>query len=77
MPIYEYACQACDKKFEKLVRSMTSKEKIACPACGSTRTERTMSVFAVASQGAAEAVNHKRKSAGDAGARGRVRWSEG
>ena len=40
MPIYEYACKNCDTKFEKLVRSMNSSEKVDCPKCGSTKTSR-------------------------------------
>ena len=54
MPIYEYACRSCEKKFEKLVRSMSSQEKIPCPACGSVKTARAMSVFAVGAGGASE-----------------------
>lgn len=53
MPIYEYACRECDARFEKLVRSMSpsgEQEKVACPECGSKRTERALSVFAVASE---------------------------
>jgi putative FmdB family regulatory protein len=52
MPIYEYACKACNSKFEKLVRSMTSEEKVACPSCGSKKTVRELSVFAVSAESA-------------------------
>ena len=55
MPIYEYACKSCDAKFEKLLRSMSSQEKIACPKCGSDKTARTLSVFAVAKDSAKSA----------------------
>jgi len=48
VPIYEYACKACDAKFEKLVKSMSGDDTIACPECGSRNTVRTLSVFAVA-----------------------------
>jgi len=48
VPIYEYACKECDNRFEKLVRSMGSDERVDCPSCGSKQTARTMSVFAVA-----------------------------
>lgn len=49
MPIYEYVCEECGKSFEHLARSMASRnEKVACPACSSAKTERKMSVFAVA-----------------------------
>jgi putative FmdB family regulatory protein len=47
MPIYEYACEKCDAKFEKLVRSMSAGEKVECPSCGSKETARAPSVFAV------------------------------
>jgi len=32
MPILQYKCTACDKKFEELVKSHT--EKVVCPDCG-------------------------------------------
>ena len=54
MPIYEYACKACEKKFEKLVKSMNSTEPVACPKCGSIKTSRALSVFAVGAESAKE-----------------------
>jgi putative FmdB family regulatory protein len=47
VPIYEYTCNACNEKFDKLIKSMSSSEKIKCPKCGSGKTERALSVFAV------------------------------
>lgn len=47
MPIYEYTCQECREKFERLVKTMDGKTNPACPSCGSKKTERAMSVFAV------------------------------
>jgi putative FmdB family regulatory protein len=52
MPIYEYSCKACDAKFEQLQRTMSSDAKVKCPTCGSTKTARAMSVFAVGAEGA-------------------------
>ena len=52
MPIYEYTCKSCEKKFEHLQRSMKSGEKVKCPECGSTKTARELSVFAVGVNGA-------------------------
>jgi putative FmdB family regulatory protein len=52
MPVYEYTCQACNAKFDRLVRSMTAADgesRPKCPACGSDRTARALSVFAVSS----------------------------
>ena len=51
MPIYEYKCQACDAKFEQLVRSMGDEPKVKCPDCGSPKTARALSVFAVSTGG--------------------------
>lgn len=50
MPIYEYICKSCQTKFERLIKSMTSANGIACPKCGSKQTARAMSVFAVGSE---------------------------
>ncbi len=49
MPIYEYTCSSCKTKFEKLVRSMAD-QSAQCPNCGSKKTQRELSVFAVASE---------------------------
>ena len=51
MPLYEYTCGDCDTQFEKLVKSMSGDEKIECPKCGSKKTARALSVFAVGAQG--------------------------
>jgi len=47
MPIYEYECRACEAKFEQLQRTMSSDAKVKCPECGSVKTARALSVFAV------------------------------
>jgi len=48
MPIYEYACKKCSKKFDHLARTMSASDvKVKCPECGSTDTARALSVFAV------------------------------
>jgi putative FmdB family regulatory protein len=48
MPIYEYRCQNCGHRFEKLVR--TSNQAV-CPACDGARLERLLSAFAVGAAG--------------------------
>lgn len=52
MPIYEYTCQNCHKTFEKLVRTMNGPGKVPCPECGSVKTARALSLFAVGAEGA-------------------------
>lgn len=45
MPIYEYACRDCGRRFETLVRTGTVPE---CPACRSRALDKQLSVFATA-----------------------------
>ena len=52
MPIYEYKCRTCGRRFEML-RSMRDGHAVAeCPACGSGETNRLLSVFAAQTAGA-------------------------
>ncbi len=46
MPIFEYVCGDCHREYEELVRSDDRAARPPCPACGSRRTERKLSVFA-------------------------------
>jgi putative FmdB family regulatory protein len=48
MPIFEYACRDCGKRFELLVRQSTV---IECPSCKSQTLEKQLSVFAATSKG--------------------------
>ena len=50
MPIYEYTCEKCKTRFEKLVKSMGRAEAAACPKCGSVKANRSLSVFAVGAE---------------------------
>lgn len=43
MPIYEYACPACDKTFETLVIRKSDEGEVACPTCHTPRVSRVMS----------------------------------
>lgn len=49
MPIYEYFCDACDKKFETLVRSG---EVPSCPQCGSRDLKKLLSTCGFVSKSA-------------------------
>jgi putative FmdB family regulatory protein len=46
MPIYEYRCEACGDKFEKLVRRASDLMETGCPACGGKHLEQQYSTFA-------------------------------
>jgi len=46
MPIYEYACQDCGSKFEKLIRRDSDLDTLSCPSCGEKHLNRQHSTFA-------------------------------
>jgi putative FmdB family regulatory protein len=45
MPIYEYRCKKCEKRFEEYL-STSTKAAPPCPKCGSTDVARLVSSFA-------------------------------
>jgi|HubBroStandDraft_2_1064218.scaffolds.fasta_scaffold2069233_1 putative FmdB family regulatory protein len=50
MPIFEYLCEDCGTKFEKLVRRPASDE-VLCPSCGQSHLEQQLSTFAAPGNG--------------------------
>ncbi len=46
MPIYEFRCEDCGDRFEKLCFSPRDEEEAHCPRCGSHRVRREFSTFA-------------------------------
>ncbi len=60
MPLYEFRCQCCGERFERLVRATASAASagesngaIVCPRCQDTRVERLFSAFAATAKGPA------------------------
>jgi putative FmdB family regulatory protein len=51
MPIYEYRCEDCGTKFEKLVRRVSEAPELACPACGQHHLKQELSTFAAHASG--------------------------
>jgi putative FmdB family regulatory protein len=49
MPMFEYACNDCGKKFEELVHS--DHEQVECPTCHSHNARKLLSVFAASAGG--------------------------
>jgi putative FmdB family regulatory protein len=43
VPVYEYRCLACGKKFAVLVGMTAEQDDEACPHCGAARSERLVS----------------------------------
>jgi putative FmdB family regulatory protein len=49
MPLYEFRCEKCGRRFEELVTN--SSQKVACPNCDSEDVEREFSLFASSATG--------------------------
>ena len=61
MPLFEYACQACDHEFETLVRNGQAP---TCPSCESPRLRKRQSTFAARSVGGSSSVSEVPTSGG-------------
>lgn len=46
MPLYEYVCQRCRRRFEVLQRVGEGSEGLVCPDCGASELEKQFSTFA-------------------------------
>ena len=55
MPIFEYSCDDCGTKFEKLVRRSADAEAVRCPGCGQDHLTTEYSRFAARSGAAKSA----------------------
>ncbi len=51
MPIYEYRCQKCNTKFEKIFLPQERQDNIACPACGSSDVKKQLSPAGIRPKG--------------------------
>ncbi len=47
MPLYEYHCRACGKRFDEMRRMAERLNAPPCPTCGSEQTELAISAPAV------------------------------
>lgn len=45
MPIFEYVCQQCGARFEKLILSSQRSKSLRCPQCGTENVEKAISLF--------------------------------
>ena len=51
MPIYEYLCESCGDKFERLVRRSEDVLESGCPSCGQKHLKQEYSTFAAQTGG--------------------------
>ena len=68
MPIYEYVCDDCKTRYEKIVSA--SNGKAACPKCGSKRSTIQFSTFAAHSGNGGSFSRNASASASDESASG-------
>ena len=45
MPLFEYVCENCGCKFEKLIMSASRERQLRCPECNSAAVKKALSVF--------------------------------
>jgi len=69
MPIYEYVCGECQKKFSQL-RPMSKADLPAPCACGSSNTTRAISMFSAISRGGNGEAHQVRGTGGGCGSCG-------
>jgi len=62
MPIYEYVCEDCDTRFERIV--LNKQQEIACPNCASKKAGIQLSVFATPGNGNGAAAKSSSSSGG-------------
>jgi putative FmdB family regulatory protein len=46
MPVYEYVCKDCNRKFDTLVRNLAAADDVTCSTCSSANVRRLVSGFA-------------------------------
>src|SRR3954454_308921 len=51
MPIFEYSCDDCGTRFEKLVRRTQEADGVRCPSCGEDHLTTQYSTFAAKTNG--------------------------
>jgi putative FmdB family regulatory protein len=67
MPIYEYACPACDRTFEALIIRRSDEAEVACPTCQTSEVSRIMSCTAAVRSGGGGDVGSAAPSCGPIG----------
>jgi len=51
MPIIEFYCEKCQRKFEELIFKNSELASIKCPKCGNKKLRRLFSTFGLVSKG--------------------------
>jgi len=61
MPIYEYECLSCSRRFQSLVMGEAEEKALVCPRCGKAKKKRLISrvVYHVSEQARLEAFTER------------------
>ena len=46
MPLYEYRCDQCGRRFEVLQKIGAASDGVTCPGCGGSQVAKQLSTFA-------------------------------
>jgi putative regulatory protein, FmdB family len=58
MPVFEYQCNDCNKKYEVYHKSVNKTEEVNCPVCNSGNSKKLLSSFSASvSQSHSESCN--------------------
>jgi putative FmdB family regulatory protein len=68
MPIYEYVCDDCGERYERIV--MSQRQKITCPKCESAKRTIQLSVFAAPANGSKSSTSSSSSTASSGGSCG-------
>lgn len=58
MPLYDFECEECKERFEKMISSFKLKE-VRCPKCDSDKVRKLFSLFSPLSGGGCGTKNYK------------------
>jgi len=73
MPLYEYFCKNCGKRFDKMVRFSEASSTPECPFCSSQETSKQISTFASLSTAGAGGSVKQTQSSSSCSSQGRFR----
>jgi putative FmdB family regulatory protein len=67
MPLYEYQCESCQKRFEKIQKSYSDPPLEICPKCGKGPVRKLISSPAIQFKGTGWYITDYAKKSGDGG----------